>query len=179
MDLSSPRLRYSQKRSKEIDERILEEIRFAGEYEFYFGVKETPEFSKMFTINRPLFYAVYQKEDDALIGYVGLHDTMDYYEPEIYIFKKSRGQGYGTEALRALLGAAWRGIIKLNNKADASGASCIEATVRKENLASQRMLEKVGFQQGYIGFGMSAEEESDDFISILGYVLHKEDLTDL
>ncbi|ALE06856.1 GCN5 family acetyltransferase [Arthrobacter sp. ERGS1:01] len=81
--------------------------------------------------------AIETKHDGEFIGYCGLvvgNSTLD--EPEIAyeLFKHAHGNGYATEASRAVLSAA-----------QDTGRTRLWATVRAWNLASFRVLEKVGF----------------------------------
>lgn len=81
--------------------------------------------------------AIETKDDGEFIGYCGLiigKSTLD--EPEIAyeLFKRAHGNGYATEASRAVLSAARD-----------TGRTRLWATVRAWNLASFRVLEKIGF----------------------------------
>ena len=81
--------------------------------------------------------AIERKHDGEFIGYCGLiigKATRE--EPEIAyeLFQRAHGNGYATEATRAMLSAA-----------QDTGRTRLWATVRAWNLASFRVLEKVGF----------------------------------
>ncbi|QRY44238.1 GNAT family N-acetyltransferase [Mycolicibacterium boenickei] len=80
-----------------------------------------------------------RRTDDEPLGYCGLivgRCTLD--EPEIAceIFKRFHSQGYGTEAARAVLEAAF-----------ATGRRRIWSTVGGWNKPSLRVLEKIGFER--------------------------------
>lgn len=141
------RLKLTPEWNEFIDLKIQEEIHNSGEFEFYFGIRETEERLKKLTINEELFYSIYQSTDDKLIGYLGISERLDSWEPEIYIFRKFRNHGYGAEALTALLHEFFSGKLVLfeNGKKKTIQAGSVEATVRSENIVSQRMMEKVGF----------------------------------
>jgi len=88
----------------------------------------------------PRLLAVYVKDPDELIGYCGLipreggrHD-----EPELAfeLLRATHGRGYATEAARAVV--EW---------ADAAGYGCLWASVWDWNVASRRVLQKVGFRE--------------------------------
>jgi RimJ/RimL family protein N-acetyltransferase len=81
--------------------------------------------------------AVETKHDGEYIGYCGLiigKATLS--EPEIAyeLFRRAHGNGYATEAARAILSAA-----------QDTGRTRLWATVRAWNLASFRVLQKIGF----------------------------------
>jgi len=80
-------------------------------------------------------YAIARREDDRLIGIVGLKFS-DGNPPELgyWIGEPYWGQGFAPEAVAGLLGAA----------GDA-GIKTIRARVLASNPASQRVLEKTGF----------------------------------
>jgi RimJ/RimL family protein N-acetyltransferase len=83
------------------------------------------------------FLTMQRHADGDVIGYCGLlvgHASFD--EPEIAyeLFRRAHGQGYATEAARAVLEAAF-----------ATGRQRIWATVGAWNAPSLRVLEKIGF----------------------------------
>ena len=141
------RLKLTPQWNELIDLKIQEEIHHSGEFEFYFGIQETEERLKKLTINDELFYSIYQRTDDKLIGYLGISERLDSWEPEIYIFREFRNHGYGAEALTALLHEVFFGklVVFEKGKKKTIQIDSVEATVRRENIVSQRMLEKVGF----------------------------------
>ncbi|MBA4013809.1 MAG: N-acetyltransferase [Phenylobacterium sp.] len=87
--------------------------------------------------------AVVLRDSDALIGWVGLIPTPHPNRLElIYGFARAYwGQGYATEAARALLAACT--------------PDAVDATIDPANLASWRILEKLGF--------VVVGEEEDEF----------------
>jgi RimJ/RimL family protein N-acetyltransferase len=85
-------------------------------------------------------YQVIRRADDCVIGDVGFMGPPDDTGAVLVgcaITKDARGQGYGTEALGALLEWA-RG---------QSGLTCVLADTTRSNLASQRLLERVGLHR--------------------------------
>jgi RimJ/RimL family protein N-acetyltransferase len=88
--------------------------------------------------------------DGALIGTVGWH-TVHYggnQESRAWMFgidlvPEARGQGFGTEAQRALAAYLFR----------TSAANRVEASTDIENLAEQRSLEKAGFRREGVARG--------------------------
>ena len=81
--------------------------------------------------------AIETKHDGEFIGYCGLiigKSTLE--EPEIAyeLFQRAHGNGYATEASRAILSVA-----------QDTGRTRLWATVRAWNVASFRVLEKIGF----------------------------------
>jgi RimJ/RimL family protein N-acetyltransferase len=83
-----------------------------------------------------------RRAEDDFIGYCGLiigRATID--EPEIAyeLFKRVHGNGYATEAARAVLDAAI-----------ATGRERLWSTVRSWNTASFRVLDKIGFERDHV-----------------------------
>ena len=85
-------------------------------------------------------YQVIRRADDCVIGDVGFMgppDDTGAVSVGCAITEDARGQGYATEALSALLEWA-RG---------QSGLTCVLADTTRSNLASQRLLERVGLHR--------------------------------
>ena len=85
------------------------------------------------------FLALERRAEGDVIGYCGLLiGRTTVHEPEIgyELFRRAHGQGYATEAARAVLDAAF-----------ATGRQRIWATVRPWNTPSFRVLEKIGFRR--------------------------------
>ncbi len=82
-------------------------------------------------------YQLVRRADDAVIGDVGFMgppDATGAVSVGCAITEDARGQGYGTEALTALLEWVRR----------QSGLTCVLADTTRSDLASQRLLERVG-----------------------------------
>jgi RimJ/RimL family protein N-acetyltransferase len=85
-------------------------------------------------------YQVIRRADDQVIGDVGFMgppDATGAVSVGCAITKDARGQGYATEALSTVLEWA-RG---------QSGLTCVLADTTRSNLASQRLLERVGLHR--------------------------------
>jgi RimJ/RimL family protein N-acetyltransferase len=85
-------------------------------------------------------YQVVRRADDSVIGDVGFMgppDATGAVSVGCAITEDAQGQGYGTEALAVLLEWA-RG---------QSGLTCVLADTTRSNLASQRLLERVGLHR--------------------------------
>ncbi|MFG2920799.1 GNAT family N-acetyltransferase [Streptomyces sp. NPDC048305] len=96
---------------------------------------------------------IQRREEGDLIGYCGLiigRSTLD--EPEVAyeLFRRAHGQGYATEAARAVLGAA-----------AATGRTRLWSTVRDWNAPSFRVLEKLGFERDHVVAEEDAEEKGE------------------
>jgi RimJ/RimL family protein N-acetyltransferase len=92
---------------------------------------------------------VHRRAEGDFIGYCGLtvnRSTVE--EPEIAfeLFQRVHGNGYATEAARAVLDAA-----------AATGRTRLWATVRTWNAASFRVLDKLGFERDHV----TADERGD------------------
>jgi RimJ/RimL family protein N-acetyltransferase len=85
-------------------------------------------------------YQVIRRADGHVIGDVGFMgppDVIGAVSVGCGITEDARGQGYGTEALTAVL--AWA--------REQSGLTCVLADTTRSNLASQRLLERVGMHR--------------------------------
>ncbi|WUD77215.1 GNAT family N-acetyltransferase [Streptomyces sp. NBC_00510] len=85
---------------------------------------------------------IQRRDEGDFIGYCGLiigRSTLD--EPEIAyeLFQRAHGQGYATEAARAVLDAAM-----------ATGRKRLWSTVGTWNTPSLRVLEKLGFERDHV-----------------------------
>jgi len=94
-----------------------------------------------------------RRDEGDFIGYCGLlvgRATLE--EPEIAyeLFKRVHGNGYATEAARAVLDAAV-----------ATGRKRLWSTVRTWNTPSFRVLEKLGFERDHVA---SAEDGGADLV---------------
>jgi RimJ/RimL family protein N-acetyltransferase len=94
--------------------------------------------------NRPLgafgTYQLIRRADGCVIGDVGFMgppDETGAVSVGCAITEDAQGQGYATEALAALL--AWA--------QEQSGLTCVLADTTRSNLASQRLLERVGLRR--------------------------------
>jgi RimJ/RimL family protein N-acetyltransferase len=90
-----------------------------------------------------------RRDEGDFIGYCGLtvgHSTVE--EPEIAyeLFQRAHGNGYATEAARAVLDAA-----------TTTGRKRLWATVRTWNTPSFRVLEKLGFKHDHVSTDDSGE----------------------
>ena len=85
-------------------------------------------------------YQVIRRADDHVIGDVGFMgppDATGAVSVGCGIIEDARGQGYATEALAAVL--EWA--------REQSGLTCMLADTTRSNLASQRLLERVGLRR--------------------------------
>lgn len=89
------------------------------------------------------FCAVVEKSSDKIIGWCGLWRLKETSEPEVgyAIAKEFWGKGYATEAARRFLEY---GFNELNFNE-------IVAVARPENIASRRVMEKLGMRYDYTG----------------------------
>lgn len=84
-------------------------------------------------------YVIVRTADDLAIGGIGWHGQPDggVVEAGYDLSPSARGHGYATEALRAL--SAWA--------LDQPAVEVVVARTEPENVASQRVMERVGFAQ--------------------------------
>ncbi|MBP3622425.1 MAG: GNAT family N-acetyltransferase [Lachnospiraceae bacterium] len=142
---------------------IANAIHKAGEFEWFYGIKETKERLEMISINCKCFYNIFDREGKFL-GYVGFSPEGEDYEVEIYIIKKYRRRGYATECLNRMIREAFLGSIEdIQDK----NFTKIVSSVRKENIPSCALMEKCGFENSKavadlcVLFHMMPDEEPD------------------
>ncbi|MDO4459837.1 MAG: GNAT family N-acetyltransferase [Clostridia bacterium] len=107
--------------------------------------RETVEFlmTQYGKFEGPLVYAVLTKEGDN-IGYVQMVPLDNgNWELGYHIAKKYTGKGYATEAVKAFLPVMAKEI----------GISEVEGICLAENAASEKVMEKCGFENVFIGKG--------------------------
>lgn len=105
-----------------------------------------------------------------MVGYVGV--TPKTSNPEFCVFREFRKMGIGTDALNLLIWLWFTGQITGDREAK------IEAETLSQNLASVRLLEKLGFQKEAVGLRMILSEDANyQTISLNSYVL-KSDVAD-
>ena len=118
-----------------------------------------------------VYYLVYLKRKNVMVGYVGI--TPKTGNLEFYIFQDFRKRGIGKAAVNLLIGLWFSGQITGEREQK------IEAETLSQNLASIRLLEKLGFQKKAVGLRMmlSEDEVNERAISLYSYVL-KNDAAD-
>ena len=92
----------------------------------------------------PFVYAIIRKNDLKNIGYVQLVYVDDFYEIGYHIAKPYTGNGYATKALKLFLKC-------LKEKTNAKE---LYGIALKENIASQKVLQKCGFKKIYEGLSI-------------------------
>ena len=111
-----------------------------------------------------IYYSVYLKQKNIMVGYVGV--TPETSNLEFYVFQEFRKMGIGTDALNLLIWLWFSGQITGDKEEK------IEAETLSQNLASVRLLEKLGFQKESVGLRMIlSEDTSYQTISLYSYVL--------
>ena len=85
-------------------------------------------------------YVILRKEDDKLVGCIWLYVDIYNRNAEIgyWVWKEYWNKGYATEAIKLMLDFGFKDL----------GLICIWAEVFESNKASQRVLEKNGFELG-------------------------------
>ncbi len=174
-----------------LEKRFKEEIKAAGEFESFYGIREEDSFYDEIKLRRPLFYCI--KIRGEFIGYIGFAGDEDALELEIYIFEEYRNKGYGSRVLKKLIDVAFKeGLWKekeemtsiLNPpravwKEEKVFPKKLISTVRVENENSQRMMKACGFIEntevaaifrGFIG----EDDEVFDPVEVKEYYLTKE-----
>ena len=138
----------------------------AGELFIQYGCEPTEDLIECINTMTPnvIYYSVYLKQKNIMVGYVGV--TPETSNLEFYVFQEFRKMGIGTDALNLLIWLWFFGQITGDKEAK------IEAETLSQNLASVRLLEKLGFQKESVGLRMIlSEDASYQTISLYSYVL--------
>ncbi len=149
-----------------ITESFKKALKEAGDFEEYYGIKETEDKYDAIDFRwRPFFYSI--KMNGDFIGYIGFNGGDSALEPEIYIFKQYRNMGYGTRVLRRFIDIVFKyGLEKKYSEeteridsvysprysnvipnASTVFPQNLYATVRVENEFSKRMMLACGFRE--------------------------------
>ena len=131
-----------------------------------YGCEPTEELIECINTMTPnvISYSVYMIQKNIMVGYIGV--TPKTSNLEFYIFQEFRKMGIGTDALNLLIWLWFTGQITGDREAK------IEAETLSQNLASVRLLEKLGFQKEAVGLRMIlSEDASYQTISLYSYVL--------
>ncbi len=128
----------------------------ANELYFQYGCEQTDELIECISMKTPevVYYSVYLKAEDVMVGYVGITPETD--NLEFHIFKEFRQRAFGTKAVKLLIDAYFSG------RVTGQLEKVIEAETLYENKASVRLLEKTGFEKAAIGFSLNFQERGND-----------------
>ncbi len=125
-----------------LNEEFKRALKEAGDFEQYYGIKETEDKYDEIDLQRTLFYSI--KRNGMFIGYIGFHGEDTALEPEIYIFKQYRNKGYGTRVLKRFVNMAFTdGLMRVSrDKAEKETVfpEKLVSTVRVENEFSKKMM---------------------------------------
>ena len=144
----------------------------ADEFYFQYGTNMDEKLLECIQTMNPdvVYYSVYLKGKNILIGYVGI--TPETENLEIYVFRKYRRRGYGTEAIRMFCDAYFTEDITGQEE------TCVIAETLRKNEVSMMLLEKVGFQREAIGMKIDFGVNDDDYqmIGVCRYYRQSEKL---
>ena len=152
-------------------------IKAAGDFESYYGVRETDDAYNKIDLRRPLFYCI--KIKGSFIGYIGFNGNEEMVEPEIYIFEPYRNKGYGTLLMKRFIDMAFEEGLSKNKTLFPSK---LVSTVRVENIYSRRMMTACGFDEdndvatefeAFIGAGKD-DEYNFNLIEVVKYYITKD-----
>ena len=139
----------------------------ANELYFQYGYEPSEELIECISTMTPsvVYYSVYLSTENALVGYVGI--TPETSSLEFYIFPDFRNRGIGTNAAQLLIQSWFAG--QISGKMEPE----ITAETLSENLASIKLLEKIGFKKDAVGLRVTFEQENvnDQAIGLFSYVL--------
>jgi len=123
-------------------------LREDGDFELFTGLPYSEDKVKLMRLTGSLYFTVVLKESQIMIGYVAYQETSG--EVEFYIFRDWRRQGYGKEALTALMDRIFSGSLLVegeNGLQQLASPTVISADTLAENEAAIRFMESCGFQE--------------------------------
>ena len=148
-DIITDRLILRQSNDDRDLENYLSHLKTANEFYFQYGKEYSDELYNMidFHSSGVIYYSVYLKEQDIMVGYVGVlpYRGDNAGEIEFHIFKEHRRNHYASEALTALI--KWYMSAELNNKSEKK----IIAETLSDNEISCKLLEHIGFEREAMG----------------------------
>lgn len=137
-----------------------------GEFYIQYGQEPTEELMDCISMMTPnvIYCSVYIKQNNTMVGYVGI--TPKTGNLEFYVFQEFRKRGIGTTAVDLLIRLWFSGRITGVREQE------VKAETLSENLASIRLLEKLGFQKEAVGFRLMFSDESiNQTIGLHSYIL--------
>ena len=155
-DLETQRLMLLPASNDRDNAQFLDMLQNDGDFNIFSGMDLTKKSLSLFNnyLEPNKFYAIYAKCDlENLVGYVGLSKQHERMEIEFYIKKDKRRNGYAHEAITALCSKAINGELEITY-------SEIYATTLEDNIATQILLKKCGFED------FSSENSLTDIIRI-------------
>lgn len=152
-DIITDRLVLRQSSDDRDLENYLSHLKSANEFYFQYGKEYSDELCQMidFHSSGVIYYSVFLKEQNIMVGYVGIMPYRDNNagEIEFHIFKEYRRNHYASEALTALM--EWYMSAELNNKSEKK----ITAETLIENEISCKLLEHIGFEREAVGLRLA------------------------
>jgi RimJ/RimL family protein N-acetyltransferase len=139
---------------KSVDERDLDryltDLKKTNEFYFQFGMECSDELIGNISLEfeQVLYFTVFLKDTDIMVGYVGITPQSGFAEGEIegYIFEKFRRNHYASEAFNALI--EWYSGIQ----SDTNKPKNIYGRVVPENEPCNQLMLKLGFSKAATGF---------------------------
>ncbi len=139
---------------KSVDERDLDryltDLKKTDEFYFQFGMERSEELIEEISLEfeQVIYFTVFLKDTDIMVGYVGITPQSGFAEGEIegYIFEKFRRNHYASEAFNALI--EWYSGIQ----SDTNKPKNIYGRVIPENEPCNQLMLKLGFSKAATGF---------------------------
>ena len=145
MGIISEHLLFQDEYGKEDLSKLADIIRNGNDFRIFAGFDfHEKALEMLLDDSKKYMYLIYRKEEDKLIGYIGLFKNRDGFEPEIYIASKERRKGYGYEVLSLFCDKLLRD--QLIHKKESLSSSVLYASCLEENIACNRLLQKCGFK---------------------------------
>ena len=146
-------------------------------------------FRGIFYINNSHMFAIIKKETGETVGMVALKELCDYaqlFNIEYFILPEYRRSGYAVEACRALINYAFSGQLVGNKDTIWNGikeitkidVELIMLTTSKQNIASQKVADKLGFSFDGIAKRGWRIDFLEQYTDLVMYSLEKENYND-
>lgn len=146
--------------SRDLDSYI-SHLKSADEFYAQYGYDYSEELEQAidFYSSGVIYYTVFLKDTDEMIGYVGINPDRfnNSGDLEFYIFSEHRRKHYAAESIQAMI--KWYFCEEIPMGKYSKNAKTITAETLEDNTPSRRLLECLGFERTATGFRFSDFEQ--------------------
>ena len=167
-EISTARLDLRPSEDKRDLDRYLSHLKEEDCFLYQYGMHYSEELEEAisFDFGDVIYYSIFLKDTDAMVGYVGIlpfEDKEKIGELEFHIFKEFRRNGYGFEAATAIMESFFTGELtgEVMNK--------ITASMIHGNEACQNLLEKLGLEKVVSGLHVYHEHGEEKVVGVCAY----------
>lgn len=154
MTIKTERLILNSLKTSEI-KLIHKHFKADDNFEIYSGMECKDENILKIDFTHSYLYSIYLKENNEMIGYIGLNNRDNWYI-EFYIFKEYRRNGYCIEVINQIADLCFTGELLFERKT----INEIWAITLSKNIPAINLLEKCGFK--YEGYPIFLFEDKRD-----------------